>query len=128
MSIDDNAVDQLMYQRAILRADLATCHLQFTDPLKALSQLTDPSTPQTELILLDVNMPQMNGFEFLIAAGQALPSAAMPPVVLMCGSALSAVNQRQAANCKAIIAQLDKPLKAATLLMALKQARIYPPQ
>ena len=53
-----------------------------TDGEKALTFLRDPASPRPMLILLDLNMPRMNGTEFLavIKADEVL--RAIPVVVL----------------------------------------------
>ncbi len=49
---------------------------------EALELLRDPSRPPPSLILLDLMMPVMNGWQFLEARAQDLQLAAIPVVVM----------------------------------------------
>lgn len=66
--VDDDRVTNLMHKRQIVRRGLAHCIDIATDGQSALEYLNaiaaDGLTPP-ELVLLDINMPRMNGFEFL---------------------------------------------------------------
>jgi CheY-like chemotaxis protein len=62
-----------MHRRQISRRGLAEQVDVATDGLAALDYLRECATGDTEvpeLILLDINMPRMNGFEFLDAYGE----------------------------------------------------------
>lgn len=66
--VDDDKVTNLMHKRQIGRQKLARTVEVATDGGAALEYLNgldlETETPP-ELILLDINMPRMNGFEFL---------------------------------------------------------------
>jgi len=74
--VDDDRVTNLMHRRQIARGDFAEAVDVATDGQAALSYIENRKSRgerQPELVLLDVNMPRMNGFEFL-AAYADLPS------------------------------------------------------
>lgn len=65
--IDDDAMTNTLNKRAILGANLAT-HVDFVtsgqEALDYFQQIKNITLP-LHLILLDIKMPEMNGFEFL---------------------------------------------------------------
>ena len=67
MLIDDNSDDNFYHQRVIKKNNLADTVIAMTDAVEALDYLKglDPTYSRPELIFLDINMPGMNGWEFL---------------------------------------------------------------
>ncbi|MFV0597406.1 response regulator [Shewanella sp.] len=64
--VDDDDVDYMAVQRAMKQLRLLNPLVRARDGLEALSILTRSDTIKgSYLILLDLNMPRMNGFEFL---------------------------------------------------------------
>jgi CheY-like chemotaxis protein len=63
--VDDND-DDLFFARIILEATKVAAHVELigTGPL-ALDRLASPEGQEVDVILLDINMPEMSGFEFL---------------------------------------------------------------
>lgn len=84
MIIDDETFDQKMYQRLIDRSGLVEKTLSFTAADHAFAYLKANPEEQIDLILLDINMPRMNGFEFLDAATRDLgPNFAKVCIVML---------------------------------------------
>jgi CheY-like chemotaxis protein len=66
LCIDDDQVDVMNVQRAFEKANIANPLFIATDGLEGLAMLRGESMPKANrLVLLDLNMPRMNGIEFL---------------------------------------------------------------
>ncbi len=72
MLIDDNEDDNFFHSRVIQKNSLANNVIVMPSALEALGylKLKDQQRIKPDLILLDINMPGMNGWEFLDAYQQ----------------------------------------------------------
>lgn len=66
MLVDDDEVDIMNVKRAFARANIANPMFVAHNGLEALEILRSGKVPSSRrLVLLDINMPRMNGIEFL---------------------------------------------------------------
>lgn len=68
MLIDDNMNDNYFHERVIKKsnaADMVIIKESGGEALDYLKSAGDPEKPRPDLIFLDINMPGMNGWEFL---------------------------------------------------------------
>ncbi len=65
MFIDDDPVDQTLYQRMCDRSDEVESTVYFSYADEALEQLTVHPESRPDLIFLDMRIPRMSGLEFL---------------------------------------------------------------
>jgi CheY-like chemotaxis protein len=66
LCVDDDTVDVMNVQRAFQKANIANPLFIAGDGLEALEMLRGDAIPNhNRLVLLDLNMPRMNGIEFL---------------------------------------------------------------
>ncbi len=78
--VEDDAVDVMNVQRAFKKNNIANPLFIATDGVEALALLRSGKIPsRNRLVLLDLNMPKMNGIEFLRAlrADEALASTSV---------------------------------------------------
>lgn len=114
--VDDNELD-LYYARLVIerhRPDLqVSC---FDNPAAAL-QAVQSADPPPDLVLLDINMPGMSGFEFLDAYRPA-----RAPVAMLTSSP-DPVDRERALAHQAVRDYLVKPLDPAALDRLLERGR-----
>ena len=80
--VEDDAIDAMTVQRAFKDLKLTNPLAHVTNGEEALDYLKDPANPLPCVILLDLNMPRMNGVEFLrVVKGD--PDLRRVPVVVL---------------------------------------------
>lgn len=65
MLIDDNNIDNFFHERVIKKHDDAINVVCYQSAIDALEYLKKPGIENPDLIFLDINMPGMDGWEFL---------------------------------------------------------------
>ena len=81
--VEDDEVDVMNVRRAFERNNVTNPLYVAGNGLEALAMLRDGTVPaERRLILLDLNMPKMNGIEFLQALRADAELASAPVVVL----------------------------------------------
>jgi CheY-like chemotaxis protein len=85
--VEDDAADALLIKEALREGGMARNITQVGDGVEALAYLRDAARPRPDLIVLDLNMPRMNGRELLglLKADNVL--RVVPVVVLTTSSA-----------------------------------------
>ncbi len=80
--VEDDNIDAMTVQRAFEDLKIANPLIHLCDGEEALTYLKDKSKPSPCVILLDLNMPRMNGIEFLKAVKSQEALKPIPIVVL----------------------------------------------
>ena len=97
--IDDQEIDQRLYQRVLARSGLVGETLTFSFADDALEHLLKYPELDVDVIFLDINMPRMDGFQFLDAAAETLgPDFAKFVIVMLTTSVLPADRDRALAH------------------------------
>ena len=122
--VDDDKVSVFALQRMMKRLKLVNPVVTASDGLEALRILRgdgERSPLETPyIVILDLNMPRMDGFEFLEAAQKLVALPVLPPVLVMLATPLGPFHSDQARKFDVIKGYLDKPLSADDLTSAIR--------
>jgi CheY-like chemotaxis protein len=117
--VDDDQTTNYLNRMLLQRLNVADHILVAHDGREALDLLTTycvPPTPQCpRLLLLDVNMPGMNGIQFLEAYRQLPLAAQKPLVILMLTTSLHPRDVQRVQALDTVAGFVSKPLTAAKM-------------
>lgn len=115
MLIDDSEADNLYHRIVIEQAKVTETIIAFQYAEKALSYLRQNKKANIDLILLDINMPRMNGFEFIEAYNQLDEAHKVNVVIMMLTTSLNPDDEAKARAFNKIHGFMKKPLTEAML-------------
>jgi len=84
--VEDDRVDAMTVQRAVKQLKIENALIIKSDGEKAIEYLQSPDNPKPVFILLDLNMPRMNGIEFLKLVKQDPILRRIPVIILTTSS------------------------------------------
>ncbi|MBL0917162.1 MAG: response regulator [Hydrogenophaga sp.] len=121
MMVDDNDSD-LLYTRVTLQRCGEPCEaLAFERAQDALDHLRQTPDHGVRLILLDINMPVMDGFAFLDAFQALGPAQRGGAVVAMLSSSSDPADRSRALAYSGVAGYLTKPLDRAEAAELLRR-------
>jgi CheY-like chemotaxis protein len=83
--VEDNADDEALTMRALKKHSIANEIVVLRDGVEALEYLLAPDRPLPQLVLLDLNLPRINGLEVLQRLRQE-PRTKLLPIVILTSS------------------------------------------
>jgi CheY-like chemotaxis protein len=116
--VDDSEADNYLHRRSLQKSQFAEQIEVRYSAEEALTYLSTPVAghyPCPDLILLDVNMPGMNGWEFIEAYAQLPPAQQGHALMVMVSTSLNPEDQTWASQNSFISGFLPKPLDAHRL-------------
>jgi CheY-like chemotaxis protein len=120
--VEDDDIDAMTVRRTLRELAAPNPLDRATDGEEALAFLRDPSRPRPGLILLDLNMPRMNGIEF-VSAIKLDPLLCRIPVVVLTTSAEE--GDRLAAFSRSVAGYMVKPVDYPQFVNVMSLIRDY---
>jgi CheY-like chemotaxis protein len=120
--VEDDDIDAMTVRRILKELHAPNPLVRAADGERALTFLRDPANPRPGLILLDLNMPRMNGLEF-VAEIKRDPGLRVIPVVVLTTS--SEEGDRIAAFSNSVAGYMVKPVDYPQFVAVMALIRDY---
>jgi len=121
LAVDDdhtfNFLTEEIFQEAGIRCDLVF------KPMvqEALDYLTDTQNPIPELILLDINMPVLSGWDFLDVYRERSDNTRAKSLIVMLSTSVYEEDKQKAMTFPNVVEYVEKPLTGPLLERIMKQ-------
>ena len=122
--IDDNHYDNIYHERIIKDSQVAEKVIFAEDgraALDILSSVKDGIFPQPELIFLDINMPRMDGWEFLEEYQTLREDQKANVIIVMLSTSLNPSDEERANQFEILNGFENKPLSEEILISLMKK-------
>ncbi len=106
--IDDDPINNLINQRLISKVEIGETIREFLSGINALQDLEGIPEDEKVLILLDINMPIMNGWEFLDKYINLFPER--NDLIVILSSSIDFQDRLKAQEYSVVAGFLEKPL------------------
>ncbi|HAH37810.1 MAG TPA: response regulator [Algoriphagus sp.] len=106
--VDDDPINNLINKRLLGKTDISKHIYQFLEGEEALMAIAELPTDQQIMIFLDINMPVMNGWEFLNFYLEKFPKRKDKIVIL--SSSIDFQDRQKAMDYEVVSGFIEKPL------------------
>ncbi len=116
--IDDDEIYQLFTKKSVLRINdryEILSYINGRNAVQGLQQRLDANTAMPDLILLDINMPVMDGWQFMEAFLAMKPQIQKAITIYIVSSSIAPSDKDKANSYAAIAGFISKPLDIETL-------------
>lgn len=121
--IDDSEADNFFHKRVIKKADVSTSIIVKYNGQEALDYLTTKEGdkyPQPNLVFLDINMPGMDGWEFLEHYNKLPGEQKADVIICMLTTSIADRDREKSTNYGDLNAYQNKPLTEKKLMELIK--------
>jgi len=114
--IDDNTIDLFLNQRMLELTGIESEFKTFSSSTDALDHFAEPTENfvQPDLVLLDIQMPELNGFQFLKKLCEVYTNG-IPFKIFLLSSTINNADLLEAESIVPSITLLEKPLNTEIL-------------
>ena len=118
--VDDDAIYQIIVNKIIQRSDMFSAISTFKNGKEAIDNLHNAIENKADLpdiILLDINMPIMDGWEFMEELGLIKPRFSKEIVVYIVSSSIAVEDKNKSKSYENILGYLSKPVTVNDLVL-----------
>ncbi|MDN3670120.1 response regulator [Echinicola jeungdonensis] len=116
--IDDDPINNLINKRLISKLEFNSEVEEYLEAENALNAILETSSQKKLLILLDINMPVMNGWDFLKLYLEKCQNR--KDVIVMLSSSIDFQDRKKSEEYPCVSGFIEKPLTHKKLLEVLK--------
>jgi len=113
--IDDDHIYQMIIQKIIKRTAIFVKSTAYRNAGHAFEKFKNPEFPLPHLILLDINMPLMDGWEFIGQLSSCRPNLKNETKIYIVTSSIAIADKLKAASFEEISGFLSKPVSVQKL-------------
>jgi CheY-like chemotaxis protein len=118
MIIDDDTINNMVCQLVIKNSVPDSTTMCFVNPIEALEYLKDINHSKPEIILLDINMPEMDGWEFL----EKYESVELKTKIVILSSSTNENDKYRAEKHPLVINYVSKPLTIEKMMKVVRRS------
>ena len=119
-TIDDDLIYQIIVKKIIHKSDMFSVASSFKNGKEAIDALTNSLINEEalpDIILLDINMPIMDGWEFMEKMTLLKPAVMKSIIVYIVSSSIATEDKDKSKTYPAILGYLSKPLNINDLIL-----------
>lgn len=113
--IDDDYIYQIIIKKLIERSEAFGESFYYEDAVSALNEISKEEHPLPDLILLDINMPELDGWEFLERLRHVRREVSENSRIYIVTSSIAQSDKRKAASYEEVEGFVSKPVTAEVL-------------
>tara|TARA_R110002126_G_scaffold247190_2_gene390117 strand:+ start:5174 stop:5566 length:393 start_codon:yes stop_codon:yes gene_type:complete len=113
--IDDDEIEHFFLDRLAKKTGLIENLVWFSYATEALDYLKTADPSKIDVIFLDINMPRMNGFEFMEAAKSQIPEVISQIDIVMFSTSTASEDRHKASQFEEIKSYVCKPMDEEAL-------------